>query len=71
MTFLDAQSNGKKINTNLYNQDEHVLKIEVFAGYSSLFNILCCKKGKSIPITGHEGLRGMWIQGYTYTQPRP
>ena len=27
-------------------------------------------KGKGIPITGHEGPRGMWIQGSTYSQPR-
>ena len=27
-------------------------------------------KGKDIPIKGHEGLRVMWMQGSTYTQPR-
>ena len=27
-------------------------------------------KGKGIPITGHEGSRGMWMQGPTYSQPR-
>ena len=27
-------------------------------------------KGKGIPITGHEGPRGMWMQGSTYSQPR-
>ena len=26
-------------------------------------------KGKSIPIIGHEGPRGMWMQGSTYSQP--
>ena len=26
-------------------------------------------KGKGIPITGHEGPRGMWMQGSTYSQP--
>ena len=26
-------------------------------------------KGKGIPITGHEGPQGMWMQGSTYTQP--
>ena len=26
-------------------------------------------KGKGIPITGHKGPRGMWMQGCTYTQP--
>ena len=24
--------------------------------------------GKGIPITGHEGPRGMWMQGSTYTE---
>ena len=28
------------------------------------------KKGKGIPITGHEVPRGMWMQGSTYSQPR-
>ena len=27
-------------------------------------------KGKGIPITSHEGPRGMWMQGSTYSQPR-
>ena len=27
-------------------------------------------KGKGIPVTGHEGPRGMWMQGSTYSQPR-
>ena len=27
-------------------------------------------KGKGIPITGHDGPRGMWMQGSTYSQPR-
>ena len=27
-------------------------------------------KGKSIPITGHEGPWGMWMQGSTNSQPR-
>ena len=26
-------------------------------------------KGKGIPITGHEGPRGMRMQGSTYSQP--
>ena len=30
----------------------------------------CQGKGKGIPITGHEGPRGMWMQGSTYSQPR-
>ena len=28
------------------------------------------RKDKGIPITGHEGPRGMWMQGSTYSQPR-
>ena len=28
------------------------------------------KKRKGIPITGHEGPRGMWMQGFTHSQPR-
>ena len=32
--------------------------------------ILLHTKGKGIPITGHEGPWGMWMQGSTYTQPR-
>ena len=27
-------------------------------------------KNEGIPITGHEGPRGMWMQGSTYSQPR-
>ena len=27
-------------------------------------------KGKGIPNTGHEGPRGIWMQGSTYSQPR-
>ena len=27
-------------------------------------------KGKGIPIIGHEGPWGMWMQGSTYSQPR-
>ena len=27
-------------------------------------------KGRGIPITGHGGPRGMWMQGSTYSQPR-
>ena len=30
----------------------------------------CKGKGKGIPIIGHEGPRGMWMQGSTYSQPR-
>ena len=26
--------------------------------------------GKGIPITNHEGPRGMWMQGPTYSKPR-
>ena len=27
-------------------------------------------KGKGIPITGHEGPWGMWMQGSPYSQPQ-
>ena len=33
-------------------------------------SIIILHKGKGIPITGHEGPRGMWMQGSTYSQPR-
>ena len=26
--------------------------------------------GKGVSITGHEGPRGMWMQGSTYSQPQ-
>ena len=34
------------------------------------FFVEVLKKGKGIPITGHEGPRGMWMQRSTYSQPR-
>ena len=38
--------------------------------YALYFQGLQYIKCKGIPITGHEGTRGMWMQGYTHTQPR-
>ena len=36
--------------------------------YQRKWHVVGQKKGKGIPITGHEGPRGMWMQGSTYSQ---
>ena len=45
-------------------------RISAASGFISWCSLIVLVKGKGIPITDHEGPRGMWMQGSTYAQAR-
>ena len=67
--ILEIETESKKMGME-GNETKTKYKLRQFKNETDILMQRVNGKGKGIPITGHEGPRGMCMQGSTYSQPR-